>query len=521
MRLKLYYFLTAIVILATTYSAKGSAEDANNSKSPEKPNILFIIVDDLKPMLGVYGDKNIKSPNIDALAKRGVLFSNAYCQQAVCAPSRVSVFTGLRPDRTRVWDLKTNMRDENPDVVTLPGFFRSHGYETAGFGKLLHGAKDNDPDSWSIPYKNDKELSYAEGFRYPANGKFQALEIQDAMKVAKQKKLNWGETNKYLKELGLAPSTECLDIPDNAYSDGAVAAAGVEMLETLGNTGKPFFLALGFHKPHLPFVAPKRYWDLYERNEIELNPFQEEADHSPAFAYHGGMELRNYSDIPGTGPVDKEKQRELIHGYMACVSFVDNQVGKVLAKLDELGLRENTIVILWGDHGWHLGDHGLWCKHTNFEQATKAPLIISAPGLATGAYASGMTEFIDIYPTLCELTGLEGPEALEGQSLVPVLKDPQIIIKDFAISQYPRGNNIMGYSLRTEQYRLTLWFKGAFREGMIASAENIESLELYDYKLDPLETMSLARNPKYSKILETMKTKLLSVINNSDSIQID
>ncbi|TAJ14533.1 DUF229 domain-containing protein [Marinilabiliaceae bacterium JC017] len=506
---------TSLALLAVAMGTSACAGLSKKKKTEDKkPNILFLTVDDLKPVLGCYGNQNVLTPNIDQLAKSGVTFSNAYCQQAICAPSRISVFTGLRPDRTKVWDLKTNMRDMNPEVVTLPQYFKDNGYESVGLGKLLHGAKDDDPTSWSIPYRHDRELTYADGFIYPANGKYQTPAIHEAMKKAQKQKLSWIQTNRYLKSLGLSPSVECMDIPDNAYEDGAVAEAGMDLMEQLSQGDKPFFLALGFHKPHLPFVAPKKYWDLYDRDSVELPAFSKKAKNSPDYAYHSWGELRNYSDIPQQGPVPLEKQKELIHGYWASVSFMDAQVGKVLAKLDELGLRENTIVVLWGDHGWHLGDHGIWCKHTNFEQATKAPLIISAPSYAHGQHTSSMAEFVDIFPTLCELSGLDTPEVLEGESQVPALEQPETMVKDYALSQYPRGINVMGYSLRTERYRLTVWLKGKFHEGIIHQDPQVEAIELYDYQKDPDETVSLATDPAYTNTVKTLKSKLFKLLNS-------
>lgn len=484
------------------------------SQEPSPVNVLFISVDDLKPSLGTYGDEIAISPNIDNLAKSGVQFDNAYCQQAVCAPSRISLFSGLRPDRTKVWDLKTKMRDVVPDAVPIPQYFKINGYETVGLGKLMHGARNNDPVSWTIPYKKDNKLRYAEGFKYPANGKYQNPEIHKAMKEAKKQKLGWKATNMYLKKLDLAPSVECMDTPDDAYEDGAIANAAIELLEKLPQGDKPFFLSLGFHKPHLPFSVPKKYWDIYDREEIELADFTDRAENSPRFAYHNWGELRNYSDIPQKGDLINEKQKEIIHGYYASVSYVDAQIGKVLKKLKASGLDKNTIVILWGDHGWHLGDHGLWCKHTNFEQATHSPLIISAPGIDKNLKANTMAEFVDIYPTLCELTGLQVPEFTEGKSLKPALLNPETQVKDFAISQYPRGDNRMGYSMRTQRYRLTLWIEGPFRKADVLSSPQIESVELYDYKKDPNETVSLAGKEEYKEIEAKLTNKLIKLLQD-------
>ncbi|TLX71263.1 sulfatase [Labilibacter sediminis] len=502
-------FKNYFVLMVFMLSGFLSSLLAQNTK---QPNILFLNIDDLKPMLGCYGDQEIISPNIDKLAEQGVTFSNAYCQQAVCAPSRISLFTGLRPDRTKVWDLKTYMRDENPDVITLPQFFKQNGYQTVGYGKLFHGARKGDPQSWSIPYKEDKYLTYADGYSYPANGKYQNELTKKIFKESKKHQLNWKETNLFLKEHNASPSVECLNVPDDAYSDGAITVKALKQLEEFSKKNKPFFLALGFHKPHLPFVAPKKYWDLYQRDEITLAPYQEKAENAPEYAYHTWGELRNYSDIPQKGPVPENKQRELIHGYKACVSFIDAQIGTVMNKLEELGLSDNTIIILWGDHGWHLGDHGLWCKHSNFEQATKVPMIISAPGYQVNKKARTMAEFVDVYPTLVDLAGLPVGKQLEGKSLIPALQDHETIVKDYAISQYPRGKNVMGYSIRTNRYRLTLWLKGAFYDKEIVTSPNIAAAELYDYKADPLEKKSLAEDPEYTAIRKQLENKLLSLL---------
>ena len=502
-----------ITFLILLFSIPVFGQSAKNKKSQKKkPNILLLVVDDLKPVLGCYDDPDVKTPGIDKLAGSGVLFENSYCQQAVCAPSRISFFTGKRPDRTKVYDLKTKMRDKNPDIVTMPQFFKEKGYETVGFGKLLHGAKKEDPPSWTIPYQKDDKLIYAKGYTFPADGRYQNPDIQEAVKETKKLKLNWKETKSFLRKQNLLPSVEKMDIPDDAYVDGAIATNGIKLIEELSASDKPFFVALGFHKPHLPFAVPKKYWDMYDRDKIEINPFQQEAEDSPKYAYSTWGELRNYSDIPGKGDLNEEKQKEIIHGYWASVSYVDAQIEKVLVALEEMGIDDNTIVVLWGDHGWHLGDHGLWCKHTDFEQATKVPFIISAPGYAKGKRAATMTELVDIFPTVIEYAGFEIPTYLEGESLIPVLENTDTQIKDYAISQYFRGKDIMGYSLRVKKYRLTLWLKGDFMNTDVFRNPQIEAVELYDYENDPQEKVSLANNPAYAKTVEELKVKLLGLL---------
>jgi len=507
-----YYKLITLILVFVSVSV--FAKTGVPEKNEKKPNILFLVIDDLKPLLGVYGNTDVKTPEIDKLASRGVVFDNSYCQQAVCAPSRISAFTGMRPDRTKVRDLHTDMRKMNPDIVTLPQFFKKNGYETVGLGKLMHGARGNDPRSWTIPYKTDDELTYAKGYKYPAGGKYQNSEIFNAFAEAGRQGLKGKKAKLFVKKQGMLPSTECLDVPDDAYSDGAIAEAGTKQLEKLSKKQKPFFLALGFHRPHLPFVAPKKYWDMYDEKEINVNPFQLHAENSPKYAYHNWGELRNYSDIPPKGKLDPAKQKQLIHGYRASVSYVDAQVGKVIAKLEELGLAENTIIVLWGDHGWHLGDHGLWCKHTNFEQATKAPLIFIAPGMSKGKHASTMAEFVDIFPTLIDYAGFKVPPYLEGESLVPVLEDPGVEVKDYALSQFFRGTDIMGYTMRTARYRITLWMKGDYKHKDLFRDPVIDAVELYDYETDPQERVSLATDPAYASIVEELKTKLLGLLNS-------
>jgi len=337
------------------------------------------------------------------------------------------------------------------------------------------------------------------------------------------------DLNDYIMKF-IKPSVECADVPDNAYNDGANALESKQILIDLSKSKKPFFFAVGFAKPHLPFVAPKKYWDMYKRDEMPVAPFQQKAKNGPEIAYHRSSELMAYSDIPELAsftdqkvgvnlPLDKQK--ELIHGYYAATSYTDAQVGILLHTLDSLGLLKNTIVILWGDHGWHLGDHNLWCKHTNFEQATHAPLLISAPWIKPSKTTSP-SEFIDIFPTICELAGVPVPAHLDGKSLVPVMNDPKKIVKDFAISQYPRTNNkeeserlgfsdgeYMGYSLRTERYRYTIWLKDSFRSNMPFKKELVVASELYDYEKDPNETINVAGEKTYAAINKDLNNKII------------
>lgn len=405
----------------------------------KKLNILFIAVDDLRTELGCYGSTQVKTPNIDRLASEGTLFERAYCQQAVCNPSRVSLLTGKRPDTTKVWDLKTFLREPLPDVVTLPQHFMNHGYHSQGMGKIYHQGHGigDDKLSWSVPHKS----CGAPAYHNPENLKLFREARASSRGLPKNKRKN-------------GPPADCADVADNAYGDGVMTDLAIKTLRRIKD--KPFFLATGFRKPHLPFCAPKKYWDLYKPQEIVI-PERKRPEGAPPAAFSNWGELRKYHGMPAKGPLTDEQTRHLIHGYYACVSYIDAQVGRILDELDRLALRDNTAIVLWGDHGWKLGEYGDWCKHTNFELDAHAPLILSAPGQKVrGTKTSALVEFIDIYPTLCDLAGLPIPEDLEGVSMVPLLDDPDLPWKLGAVSQYPR-REMMGYSLRTRDYRYTEW----------------------------------------------------------------
>ena len=508
--------LTALATagLLIAIGVAGTPGSVHAGEGAVRPNILFIPVDDLKPLLGCYGVKHVKTPNLDRLAARGTVFVNNSCQQAVCGPSRASLMTGRYPDSTRVYDLKTRMRDMNPDILSLPQYLSANGYLTTGLGKTYDPRcvdKMLDEPSWSIPYGNKSHpLSYAADPGAPVSG-YQNPETQKAAAQVKElirdKRIrDRTEQKKLNKQFPRSrPSTECCDVPDDAYHDGALAKKGLELLDKYSKGKKPFFLSLGFHKPHLPFVAPKRYWDLYDRDAIELHPFRKHAQNGPEISYHNSGELRSgYTDIDATDPIPDEKQKELIHGYMACVSYVDAQIGMLLDKLDELGIADRTIICLWGDHGWHLGDHDMWCKHSNFEQAVRAPLIIAAPSQkAKGQHAEAPTAFVDIFPTLCELAGLPIPPEVQGKSLVPMLNDPRASVREAALGQYPRnmdGNSVMGYTLRNKRYRYVKWIMMDYYQGERSGP--LVATELYDFQHDPYETVNQAENPDLKPVVD-------------------
>jgi len=513
----------------------------------KKMNVLFIAIDDLKPILGCYDNKLIKTPNIDRLASRGTVFLNNYCQQAVSGPTRASLMTGMRPDHTGVWDLKTKMRDVNPDILSLPQYLITQGFSTQGIGKIYDSRcvdKKMDAPSWSVPFYNyfkSEERYYSSITGMPALGAYQLSETKELIakytKEALDKGIAKGEIDAYVSKF-VKPSVECTDVPDNAYNDGANAVRAKEILIKLKSDSKPFFFAVGFSKPHLPFVSPKKYWDLYNREDMPVAEFQEKSKNAVDIAFHNSGELRAYTDIPSllsftdqkdygvTLPLDKQK--ELIHGYYAAVSFTDAQVGVLLNTLDSLGLTDNTIIVLWGDHGWHLGDHNLWCKHTNFENATSAPLIISSPKIAPSRSKS-QSEFVDIFPTLCELSGVPIPKHLDGKSLVKVMKSPKSKVKDFSVSQYPRSGNyvelnrlgyadgkFMGYSIRTGRYRYTIWIKDDFRSTQPFSKELMVADELYDYDKDPNETVNVVKEKEYASVSKDMQKRMIKFLKTQE-----
>ena len=446
------------------------------ARGADRPNVLLICVDDLKPQLGCYGAPVIQSPNIDRLAARGTLFESAYCNQAVCAPSRNALMTGLRPTTLGIYDLGTNFRAAAPDAVTLAQAFARAGYRTEAMGKILHVGHGNHEDaaSWTVPHWRPPGGGPAGGYM---------LEKNKAAGATREEAL-FANARGGINTLPRGAATECADVPDAAYADGQIADEAVRRLKAAAEKPwDPFFLAVGFMKPHLPFVAPKKYWDLYDRAAFAPHRITRPPEGAPDFAPTTWGELRQYSDIPETGPLSPDVQRELIHGYHAATSYMDAQLGRVIAELDRTGLAKNTIVVLWGDHGWHLGDHGMWCKHTNYEQATRIPLLIVAPGVAP-ARTRALAETADLYPTLCELAGLPAPKGLDGTSLVPVLRDPRTAGREAVFHAYPRGGRI-GRAVRTARHRLVEWKKpGA------PAAEAV--MELYDYEADPDETRNLA-----------------------------
>ncbi|QJE95759.1 sulfatase [Luteolibacter luteus] len=444
-----------------------------------KPNVLLICVDDLKPVLGCYGDKLAKTPNIDRLAARGMRFDMAYCNQAVCAPSRNNLLLGSRSTSLGIYDLSVNFRKKVPDAVTLPQYFTKNGYRSEAVGKILHSGHGNSDDaaSWVVPTITEKVVEYLD----PANSAGGKLTREEAY-----------FTNQQLGKIGQLPkgsAWESTVSEDEGYSDGRIAREAIKRLQAAKERkDTPFFLAVGFVKPHLPFTAPQKYWDMHDPSKFQLATNTRPPEGAPRYAGKKGGEITNYTPIPDSGEVNDETARKLIHGYYAATSFADAQLGKVLDELDRLDLAKNTIIVLWGDHGWHLGDHGIWTKHTNYEEANRIPLLLVAPGVGKPGATRQLAETVDIYPTLVELAGLpkaEGPQPMDGTSLVPVLKDPAARVRDHAYHCFPRGEGRMGRAIRTERYRMVEWKKPG------EPADNAD-IELYDYQAEQPETKNLA-----------------------------
>lgn len=459
--------------LALTMIATGFA-----ASIPTRPNVLFIMADDFRPETTTYGSPAL-TPNLDRLAGRALQFERAYCQQALCNPSRSSMLTGRRPDTLRIWNNETHFREHNPDVTTLPQYFKEHGYVSRNVGKIFHhqGTKiKGDPRSWSAP-----EFLYFGSHN------------EDVPQILGPLPPDLASVGG--RRFGKGAITECRDVPDEAYYDGRVAAEAVRVLEEI--KGGLFFLAVGFWKPHAPFNAPKKYWDLYDREKLPpLNPAR--PIDAPAIAFHNSQGILG---MPGPERVEltRELEAEMRHGYFASVSYLDAQLGKVLDALDRSGVADRTVIVFVSDHGFHLGEHGLWGKNTNFEYDARVPLLVATPnGNRGGQSTKALVELIDLFPTLTELAGLPRPADLEGASLVPVLRNPEATVRESAFTQNPRPANyqrgpdkapkVMGYSVRTAALRYTEWRD--WKSGEVVGRE------VYEDDDQPAETRNVVDAPE-------------------------
>ena len=488
-RERLPVWLLVTLVLMLMFSQRQVAVGAS-AVAAERPNVLLILVDDLKPSFGAYGDGWVKSPHLDRLAERGLRFDRAYCNQAVCAPSRNSLLTASRPTSLGVYSLGRNFRRASPEAVTLPQHFRNHGYHVSGVGKVFHVGHGNvgDERSWSVPFIPDKVVDYV----LPASTGGQ-LTREEALFA-----------NRPANGLPRGAAWEKADVPDEAYADGRIAAEGVRQLRDWRERmdGRPFFLALGFTKPHLPFCAPSKYWELYDPDLLPSPKTRSPPAGAPSYAGKTLGELNQYRPIPDSPPLDEATIKALIHGYYASLSYMDAQLGRVLDELDRLQLAESTIILLWGDHGYHLGDHGMWTKHTNYEQANRIPLLAVVPGASRPrSVTKSFVETVDIFPTLAELAGLPpptGPQPIDGRSFASLVRQPETAHRDHATHCFPRGARL-GRAIRTERYRLVEWKRW---EADDAAAE----YELYDYESDPEETRNLAS--QQPDVVESLRRRL-------------
>lgn len=432
----------------------------------ERPNILIIGIDDLRTDLNCYGATYIHSPNIDRLASEGTLFERAYCQYAICGPSRSSMFSGLRPDKIKAYNNKTHFRDTQPNAISLAEYFKNNGYATYGFGKVLHNTH-RDENSWTEPqhYLIEKQYASAE-----YEGKSAGID-------------GIHESN------NLIPLFEGPEVADDAYRDGVTNLAAIEKLREAALSNQPFLLFIGYHKPHTPFNAPQKYWDLYDPETLPLatNPFSPQG--SPEYAVSPWRYVRSFKGMPKEGPMPDDLARETRHAYFACVSYIDSLIGDLINVLENTGEKDNTVIALWSDHGYQLGDHGMWCKHTNFETSTRIPFIIVDPRESNGGErVSARVELIDMYPTLADLAGLTLPDNVDGQSLKPLISNSKAWDdqETVAYSQFRRGEKL-GYSVRTENFRYTEW-----RD---ANTDSIDAQELYDHRSDPGENINAIMAP--------------------------
>ena len=462
--------LIVLSLVLVFLSFKTTRENEEKTSISKKKNILFIIVDDLRPELNIYGENKIISPHIDALAKSGVVFNRAYSNVPVCGASRASLLTGIRPTSKRFLRYNASIKKETPNALNLVKHLKNEGYTTISNNKITH--LKYDIEEW------DEEW-------YPSSKKWRNYISKENILLESNGKHGY--------------AYESPDVDDDAYNDGETANKSIQDLKNLKATGKPFFLAVGFVKPHLPFNAPKKYWDLYDSKKIELPKNNQFQANVPNRARHLWGELRYYKDIPKKGQVSNEMAKKLIHGYYASVSYVDAQVGKLIKGLDDLGMRENTTIILVGDHGWSLMEHGLWVKHSNFEVALQVPLIISDSDIQKNKKTNSIAELVDLYPSICDLANISKPDHLEGNSLTNALQNPSKIFKNKAYARYQKGETLIA-----DNFFYTEW---QINDKTVAKM-------LYDHNTDPDENRNLAIEDRYKTVTDSLSNILNKKIKN-------
>ncbi len=483
----LSFLLFSNFTCGSTDSSASSASVPVSSIAPKestqsKKNILFISIDDLRPVLTCYGNQEVQTPNIDKLCSNSAVFTKAYAQYASCNPSRSSLLTGLLPEATGVIRNSQILRNEQPDIVTLPQNFRNQGYKTYGLGKVFHEFHDartllEDPMSWDYEFHVQRDPLNVIEYHDPVN--------LDKRNITKRKRIK---------------SIEFYDDPDESYDDGKIASKACSLLKSHRDS-EPFFLAVGFKKPHLPFVAPKKYRDLYDELNTRLPQNTSAPQGAPTEALIDFNELRGYDDIPNEGKLNDSVGIELKKAYYSCVSFIDAQIGRIMKTLEQEGYADNTIVVIWGDHGFKLGEYGSWAKNSNYSVDIHVPLIVHHPGTRGRKTVKEVVGLIDLFPTLCELAGVNNLPDLHGNSFAQLCtgSSTEKTTNAYAFSQV-RRKGMMGYSIINEDFHYIKWVS--------TSNKKKEKIELYDLKVDSKETKNRAANPQNRSILDQMDVLL-------------
>lgn len=468
------------IVCLLVFLLAGIASVTPPSQAQDTPNVLFIAVDDLRPELNCYGKTHMHTPHMDSLAAQGTLFEKAYCMVPTCGASRASMMTGIRPTPTRFINHLSRADEDAPNTKTMNTHFKQHGYTTVSLGKVFHHPEDSS-EGWSKPAWRQRSSS-GRSYYLP-----ESLEKRASAKHVPGKKNG--------------PAYEAAAVPDDQYPDAQVAAKAIRRLKQLKHQGSPWFMVVGFYRPHLPFVVPQKYWDLYPPDTIRLPENNYIPKDAPKVSIHNNGELRNYSNIPQKGPVSEDTAINLIRGYYASVSFTDTQIGRVLQALEENGQRDNTVIVLWSDHGWNLLEHTLWQKHSCYETSLQIPLIVAAPGKDANQRSPALIESIDLYPTLCELAGIPIPEHTQGTSFVPLLDNPLQAWKPYAVSRINIGD-----SIRTQRYRYTDYTRNGRRIGHM----------LYDHDHDPQENSSIANQPEMKSTTKQLSEQLEAISRTAE-----
>ncbi|AWV97428.1 sulfatase [Arcticibacterium luteifluviistationis] len=508
-KLSSYCFL--LLAFLTIFSCSSPDKDI------KKTNILFVSIDDLRPTLGAYGDTVAITPNIDQLASEGMTFRQTFAQVAVCAPSRASLMTGLRPDSTRVWHLGDKFREINPNTVTMPQYFSKFGYHTVNLGKIFHNYMP-DSTSWEEPDLRPAQF-VREGWLNRDGETFYISEEVNRSQAVKRDSLLKLKPIRYADGWNTGPAWEAANVQDTMYYDGAQTELAKRTLTRLAKSDKPFYMGLGYFRPHLPFAAPKKYWDLYDPQKIPLAANPNVPENAPGYTMNSMYELRHYDGFNHIGHpqsayrMSEDTSRILKHGYYASVSYVDALLGNLISHMKEIGIYENTIIIIWGDHGWKLGEHNSWGKMTNYNIDLKVPMIVRYPNQENrGAQTFEITELVDMFPSLCELAGIEIPDYMQGTSFVPLIKNPKRPWKSAAFSQFHRrpkvsadGKRYMGYSINTKKYHYLEWYSWDTKTG---TRGELKGTELFDRENDPYEKVNISAERKLSKVVEDLSEQL-------------